>query len=76
VTDTTSRLQFGHGYDAADDSGGSLGLANADLGIAELQSEGTPGDLPAGNTVCGLGSHKDELVKAAISATGPPSLFS
>jgi beta-phosphoglucomutase family hydrolase len=28
--------------------------------------EGTAGDLPTANTVCGLGNRKDELVKAAI----------
>jgi beta-phosphoglucomutase family hydrolase len=28
--------------------------------------EGTPTDLPAADTVCGLGNRKDELVKAAI----------
>jgi HAD superfamily hydrolase (TIGR01509 family) len=29
--------------------------------------EGTPTDLPAADTVCGLGNRKDELVKAAIA---------
>jgi beta-phosphoglucomutase family hydrolase len=29
-------------------------------------AEGTPEDLPAADTVCGLGNRKDELVKAAI----------
>jgi beta-phosphoglucomutase family hydrolase len=31
-----------------------------------LLAEGTPGDPPTANTVCGLGNRKDELVKAAI----------
>ena len=37
-------------------------LASRDMSL----SEGTPGDLPTANTVCGLGNRKDELVKEAI----------
>src|SRR5262245_4960333 len=37
-------------------------LASRHIALAE----GTPGDLPTAETVCGLGNRKDELVKAAI----------
>jgi len=37
-------------------------LASRGISLAE----GTPADLPAADTVCGLGNRKDELVKAAI----------
>jgi beta-phosphoglucomutase-like phosphatase (HAD superfamily) len=37
-------------------------LASRDISLPE----GTPEDLPTGDTVCGLGNRKDELVKAAL----------